>query len=302
MVGTTPSCLSKHHAAGNDFLVHLDEDGRGPFSSAEVAALCHRHFGVGADGLLQATAGTGGADLRMELRNADGSEAEMSGNGIRCLVQAAVDAGWVRPGVVEVDTAAGRRRVEYSAGAEPATGYGRVGMGPVRLGPELDALVGALTVGSPDGPVVTAAREATVGNPHVVLLLDGPLGGDDVRSVGSRLDGSAPDGVNVEFAWVGSAPGELVMRVWERGVGETLACGTGACASAAAAGSWGIAGGGEGHDTYIVHNPGGALEVRLGPDGAVLGGPTVTVAEIVVDEESLAAMTALVSEQVAASS
>ena len=99
--------LTKHHGLGNDFLVLLDLDGARPVSPAEVAALCHRRTGLGADGLLRATSGTAGAQVTMELLNADGSTAEMSGNGIRCLAQAMFQAGLAEPPVLTVATDAG---------------------------------------------------------------------------------------------------------------------------------------------------------------------------------------------------
>ena len=94
--------LTKHHALGNDFLVLLDLDGIRPVASEQAAALCDRRTGVGADGLMRVTAGTDGADVTMLLLNADGSEAEISGNGIRCLAQAVFQAGLAVPPVLTV--------------------------------------------------------------------------------------------------------------------------------------------------------------------------------------------------------
>src|SRR5215203_1453349 len=99
--------LTKHHGLGNDFLVLLDLQGTQPVSAADAIALCDRHIGVGADGLLRVTAGTEGADVSMELLNADGSAAEMSGNGVRCLAQAVFQAGIAAPPVLRVATASG---------------------------------------------------------------------------------------------------------------------------------------------------------------------------------------------------
>jgi len=124
-----------------------------------------------------------------------------------------------------------------------------------------------------------AARAVDMGNPHLVLLVDGPVEDSVVHGVGARLERSVPGGANVEFVWTGPEDGALTMRVWERGVGETLACGTGTCAVAAATRAWGISG-----DRVVVHNPGGALDVELVGDEAVLGGPTQFVATIEVDE------------------
>jgi diaminopimelate epimerase len=266
--------LTKHHGAGNDFLVLLDAGSHRPISAAETRALCHRHLGIGADGLLRAMHGQGGAALAMELRNADGSMAEMSGNGIRCLVQAAVLSGWVPPGTVEVDTAAGRRQVEYRPGAEAGAGFARVDMGTAVLGAELVV----------DEARVRAARSVDMGNPHLVLLVDGPADDAMVGDVGPRLERSVSGGANVEMVWPVDQ-GELGMRVWERGVGETLACGTGTCAAAAAAANWGL-----GERRFLVHNPGGLLEAELTDQGVVLGGPTMMVGEVSVDETVLAAL------------
>ncbi|HXX91936.1 MAG TPA: diaminopimelate epimerase [Acidimicrobiales bacterium] len=267
--------LRKHHGAGNDFLVLLDPDGARPVSGAEARALCDRHRGVGGDGLLRATRPAPGT-LVMELYNADGSVAEMSGNGIRCFVQAAVQTGLAAPGLVEVVTAAGRRSVTYEAGEEPGSGVAAVGMGAARVGEEiaLDELPGA------------RARLVDMGNPHVVILGDA-VDGATLARVGPVVSARRPAGANVEFVWPGPGARELSMRVWERGVGETLACGTGACAVAAAAATWGL-----GQATTRVHSPGGVLEVTLGADEIVLRGPTRHVADVVVSEAVLAAMVA----------
>ncbi|HVC70754.1 MAG TPA: diaminopimelate epimerase [Acidimicrobiales bacterium] len=278
MVNTEGVRLTKHHGAGNDFLVMLDRDGVRPLSGAEVRALCDRRRGVGADGVLRATAGQNGADLTMQLRNADGGEAEMSGNGIRCLVQAAVDAGWVPPGPVSVATGVGLRVVDYRCGDHPGQGYAGVDMGPVTLGSEL-----LLDV----APDLSYARTVDVGNPHIVLF--GPEVDDaTVATVGPRLEHSVETRANVEFVWAGSETDELCLRVWERGVGETLACGTGTCAAVAAAHSWGLVG-----SRVLVHNPGGTLEVEMRGDGVWLAGPTQKVADIIVDASLLADLTAL---------
>jgi diaminopimelate epimerase len=265
--------LTKHHGAGNDFLVLLDPDDLRPLSAPEVRALCDRHRGFGADGVVRAITGSGSAALSMDLRNADGGVAEMSGNGIRCLVQAAVDAQLVAPGTVAVQTLGGLRSVEYRLGPVAGLGYARVWMGHALLGP-------AITVDEPDG--VRWGQRVDLGNPHVVLF-GRPVEDDALRSVGPPLERSVPGGANVEFVWPGPAPGELTLRVWERGVGETLACGTGACAAAAAAHAHGEAG-----SRVRVHSPGGSLDVELEEGGILLAGPTQKVGEVTVDEVVLA--------------
>jgi diaminopimelate epimerase len=266
--------LSKHEGAGNDFLVVIDPGDRVHLTAGQVRALCDRHQGVGADGLIRVGRGREGADLSMELRNADGREAEMSGNGARCLAQAAVDAGLVSPPRFTVSTGSGVRTVTYRPGDRAGTATASVDMGPVRLGEDQPQRF-------PDRRV----REVNVGNPHLVLF-----GPDDpaevaVAEIGARLEAGHPGGINVEFVSAGKVDDELVLRVWERGVGETRACGTGSCAAAAAARSWDLVG-----DRVVVHNPGGALEVLLGrseDDPVVLAGPVRRVAEVLVDLDTL---------------
>lgn len=248
---TGPVQLTKHHGLGNDFLVLLGGDEPGP---ALARALCDRRTGVGADGLLWGGPGGDGADLTMVLLNADGGRAEMSGNGIRCLAQAAA-AG---RSSLTIATDAGRRRVELRPGPDERTVLVRVDMGAVTPAEAPDLALGAKdTLG------------ASVGNPHVVALYP------DRRALDAAADGFAMTDRNVEFVMAGPGEGELTMRVVERGVGETLACGTGACAAAWAANRWGLVG-----DRVTVHMPGGATDVELG-ETVHLTGPSVYVAAIV---------------------
>ncbi len=261
--------VSKHEGAGNDFLVVVDPDDAIRFSVAQVRLLADRRRGVGADGLIRVSPGRDGADLSMELHNADGSQAEMSGNGIRCLAQAAVDAGLVSGDRFTVATAGGTRTVEYTPGDVPGWATARVDMGPARLGPDQPQEFGD-----------RRARTVDVGNPHLVLL--GPdTASVDIAELGPKLQTAFSGGINVEWITV-SEDGEgefLDFRVWERGAGETLACGTGSVAAAAAARSWRAVRSG----TVRVRNPGGFLAVTLGADeGATtyLGGPVRKVADI----------------------
>ncbi len=269
--------LSKWHGLGNDFLVLLD-DHRSPSLATPDAAMarqvCDRHTGIGADGLIHGArldgAGEDGQDrprLRFRLWNADGSEAEMSGNGIRCLAHAALDAGWVPDGVAfGVTTPAGCRTVTISSGSQPGTAWGSVEMGPIAIRGEVERC----NVGH--GQVFV-----DVGNPHLVVLGPDPAT-VDVGRLGPELESTNPAGVNVEFVTLGPGPDELTMRVWERGVGETAACGTGACAAAAALHHWGRVG-----RAVTVHQPGGDAVVALQPDGtATLAGPSVHIAICVV--------------------
>ncbi len=256
--------FTKHHGLGNDFLVLLDLDGVHPVTPEQAVALCDRHAGIGADGVLRVTAGTNGAQVTMRLLNADGSVAEMSGNGIRCLAQAVFQAGLAAPPSLTVSTDAGVRTVTVLDGAGGRTHRLSVDMGQAKVvGPEPEWV---------DGEVLRAAH-VDVGNPHVVLHWGGAAlpGRDELVRIGERIDGSTPGGINVEIVRPGAA-GALDMVVFERGVGPTRACGTGACASAAAAHSWELVG-----PQCDVNMPGGTVQVTLG-DPVLLTGDATSVA------------------------
>lgn len=258
--------LSKHEVSGNDFLVVVDPGAGWRLSGAVARALCDRRHGVGADGVLVAAPGVDGADLGMVLVNADGSEAEMSGNGIACLVQAAVEADLVAPGTVKVETAAGLRAVGYTPLA-PGVGEAQVTMGAVALG----EVVASPLAGS-------RARRAEVGNPHLVLVGAMDLAALDMAALGAAGEVVAGAPLNVEAVRV-EDDGRLSLRVFERGAGETSACGTGSCAAAAVARSFGLAGPGR----VAVENPGGVLEVVLGDteaDPVLLCGTVRHVADV----------------------
>jgi diaminopimelate epimerase len=272
--------LTKHHGAGNDFLVFLDALGTTPLGPDLVAALCQRHHGVGADGVIRVLRNSDGGELVMELRNADGGVAETSGNGLRCLAQAAIDAGWARPPSFPVWTDAGRRTVDFEPGPD-GTGFAWVDMGTPQLG--ADAELGVEV--EPLAGAVKLARWVDVGNPHLVLVV-GDLTSIDVATAGAAIDARRPGGANVEFVTVDTGGDEIDLRVWERGAGETLACGTGSVAAAAAARAAGLS-----RDRVQVHNPGGTLEVAFTGDEARLGGPVHKVADIDVDVAVLVAAT-----------
>ena len=257
--------LAKYEGLGNDFLVLVDMEGSQPIGADLARAACDRHLGFGADGLVRGGPGPGGSgdQLTFELRNADGTEAEMSGNGLRCLVHAAIDGGAVRaaPGdSLSVLTPAGRRRVHVRA-FEDGWMWASTEMGrPSVAGPQERCNVG-------HGQLLV-----DVGNPHLVVLGPSPET-LELAVLGPALSqevGAATGGVNVEFVALGPGRDELTMRVWERGVGETLACGTGSVAAAAALHHWGRVG-----PKVTVNQPGGAAEVELRPDGvALLTGPS----------------------------
>lgn len=262
--------LAKYEGLGNDFLVLVDLHGRHQLDAGRARLACDRHLGFGADGLLRAGPAPAGDSAKMtfELRNADGSEAEMSGNGLRCLAHAAIDTGAVTAGAGDsfgVLTPAGRREV-HVRDIEDGWMWASTEMGEVKvMGEDERCNVG-------HGQVFV-----DVGNPHLVVLGPDPrtidvtaLGPDLSREADTGRHGQGTAGVNVEFVTLGPGRDELTMRVWERGVGETLACGTGSVAAAAALRHWGRVG-----PKVTVNQPGGVAEVELRPDGvAVLSGPS----------------------------
>jgi diaminopimelate epimerase len=238
----------KMEGLGNDFVV---VDGPHRPSAAEVAAWCDRRLGIGADGVLVVT---GGDPVRMDYWNADGSAAEMCGNGLRCVARYAVDRGLVSEPEFVVQTAVGPRHVVVGADRV------RAEIGPVQVGERGVEIAGYRLM-----PV-------DVGNPHAVAFVADcysvplPAAGPLVET-----DPAFPGGVNAEFATV-IDQGHIALRVWERGAGETLACGTGAVAATAAARAGGLVG-----DAVTVHLPGGDLAVEIVGDVAWIEGPARTV-------------------------
>jgi len=262
--------LTKHHGLGNDFLVALATRNDGLVANPDQAIrLCDRHRGVGADGLLYGLDGTDGADLTMVLLNADGSEAEISGNGIRCLAQAVVQDRGQGNGVLRVRTAAGSRHLVVRPTADRATHMVEVDMGAVGPGPEVPEVLGLEPL---------QALGADIGNPHLVLRVDS-LDGLDPARIGPVIEAQVPGGVNVHLL-VTEGADTIRLLHWERGVGVTEACGSGASVAASVAHGWGLVG-----DVVRVRMPGGDAEVRLGQtaaDSVVLVGPATFVADVVV--------------------
>jgi diaminopimelate epimerase len=257
--------LSKHHGFGNDFLVVFHP---GVDDLADLARrLCDRRRGIGADGLLIAESAEG-YTAEMALFNADGSRAEMSGNGIRCFAQALADRrGNLDPQRILTD--AGPRSVSIKPTADPHTITALVEMGDVLpLGePDGWAALGC----HPDRPVA----HLSLGNPHSVV------GVDDVTVVDLLdLGGKVPK-INLEIVHPGPETNAVTMRVHERGAGITEACGTGACAAAYASRSWGLVT--PTASEVLVHMEGGTAAVTFDPASpttAVLAGPATHIATI----------------------
>jgi diaminopimelate epimerase len=263
----TSLTLTKHHGLGNDFLVafHLDDDDLPGLAQR----LCDRRTGIGADGLLIAGSKEGYA-AEMVLYNADGSRAEMSGNGIRCFAQAlAMRRGDLEPQRISTD--AGDRTVTLSATEDPATISARVEMGDVSM---LSQPEGWDALGChPDRPVA----HLSLGNPHSVV------GVDEVDAVDLADLGSKVPQINLEIVEPGPELHGITMRVHERGAGITQACGTGACAAAYASKQWGLVKADA--DEVLVHMDGGTASVSFDaeqPTRAILTGPATLIATIEV--------------------
>lgn len=251
--------LTKHHGLGNDFLVTSDEIVDGPDTARQ---LCDRRRGIGADGLLllgrPAAGAVVGAEpdcsepatLTMVLFNADGSRAEMSGNGIRCLAQAAYRRdGHADRATYLVVTDGGVRRVVVTPTDDATTVWVDVEMGRVT---PLEEPAGWAGIGvDPMRPVM----HLSLGNPHTVVAVD------DVAAVALRELGERVPHVNLEIVESGPERHEVTMRVHERGAGITEACGTGACATGWAARHWGLVD--PELQEIMVRMPGGGARVRF---------------------------------------
>jgi diaminopimelate epimerase len=263
--------FTKMHALGNDFIV-IDARERGLPSPEEFSRTwCHRRFGIGADQVLLLEDSTG-ADFAMKIYNADGSEVEMCGNGIRALAKFIWDRGLSGKDVLEIETLAGIIR-------------------PWRVGELIQVDMGMPVLEARDIPVdlngivrdhplpvddrTFAITCVSMGNPHAVIFVDGV---DDfpVARYGPRIeqDPLFPNRINVEFIEVLN-PKEIRMRVWERGTGETMACGTGASAAAVASAFKGLT-----ERAATVHLMGGDLLIEWGDDNRVtMTGPATEVFE-----------------------
>jgi len=269
----------KMHGLGNDFVVIEDRTGRLALARERVRALADRRRGVGCDQVLVVRAGAGAADFALAIYNQDGSEAAQCGNGVRCVAALLQRRGLARDGAVTLATRGGpvHCRVERP-------GWVRADMGVPRLAPQDVPFVASAP--APSYPLSLGHRSVeigavSIGNPHAVLTVD-DVAEAPVAALGPRIQAHPrfPEGANVGFMQV-VGPTHIRLRVYERGAGETLACGSGACAAVVVARGLGLAGAAP----VAVDLPGGRLEVSWAGEGERLwmSGPVSWVFEGVIE-------------------
>ena len=261
--------FTKMHGLGNDYLYVYAEV---PSNIEELSTkLSERHFGAGSDGMIYISP-SAVADFKMRIFNADGSEAKMCGNGIRCVGKYVYDKGYTDKKSLTVETLSGIKTLELGVS------FGKVKSVTVDMGQAVPTEDLTLNV---DGKTVTLTP-VSVGNPHAVIFVD-DIEKAPLTTLGVKIEhhNEFPGGVNVEFVQV-LGNSELRMRVWERGSGVTMACGTGACASAVAAVKKKYC---APCDPISVHLDGGTLKITVTSDNKVtMTGP----AEFVYEGETMA--------------
>ena len=257
--------FTKMHGLGNDYIYVYGEV---PENIKELSVkLSDRHFGVGSDGMIYISP-SDIADFKMRIFNADGSEAKMCGNGIRCVGKYVYDKGYTYKTHLKVETLSGIKHLDLQV-----AGSSKVKKVTVNMGQSVPDKEMKLDI---DGTIVTLIP-VSVGNPHAVIFVD-DIDKAPLTILGPKIERheAFPDGVNVEFVQVLS-PNELRMRVWERGSGVTMACGTGACASTMAAISKGYC---DYDSSVAVRLDGGKLTISITSDNTVtMTGPAETVFE-----------------------
>lgn len=264
----TPMEFYKMHGLGNDFIVIDGRRHEVDDWSSLAERMCHRQFGVGSDGLILVLPSEV-ADVRMRMFNPDGSEAEMCGNGIRCLAKFAFEQEIATGEEIAVETAAGIKRISLQIEAGLVKSI-TVSMGVPRLQPaEIPVLAQRVPV--IDFPIMAgempiAVTCVSMGNPHAVTFIGEDPDEFPLATIGPAVEHhpAFPRRVNFEVCRV-VGPGRLKVRVWERGAGMTLACGTGACATAVAARLKGLVG-----DRCTIELPGGTLAIQWDGKGEVL--------------------------------
>ncbi len=297
--------FTKIHGAGNDFIFIEDMEDKVTLCAEQVSKLCNRHFGIGADGVILVKpvvaakkvmeqmhekhlqfnfeTESKNCDAFMYYINSDGTLAQMCGNGVRCFAKYIVDKQIVdkAKGYVDVWTLAGAKHIDYKLDSDGLLELATVNMGkpildakevPTNLQPNSDSSVIDIKIQTPYGELTATC--VSMGNPHCVCFMDnGDFFEDptsfDIQKIGSYMECNQifPQKCNIEFVYVvpDSKDSTILMRVWERGCGETLACGTGACATGVAAYISGRSG-----RTNDVKLLGGTLNILYNQDGNVI--------------------------------
>lgn len=277
--------FAKYHGIGNDFVMFADRADRLELTPEMVRRLCDRRFGIGADGVIRVAPGRDGAKLFMDYINSDGSIGEMCGNGIRCLAVFARDEGLTTSTELKIATRAGVKTVTINKDGTVTVDMGAPIFDPPEVPVRWDATDALHAKIELDAEIVEATC-LSMGNPHAVLFVDDPAT-SPVTTLGPVIEKNPafPNGTNVEFVRVDS-PRRVTMRVWERGSGETLACGTGAAAVGVAAR---LVGGAEEKVTVVL--PGGELQIEWHGSlteqaPVIMTGPVVKAFDGEVDLES----------------
>lgn len=270
----------KYHGIGNDFILIDNMDLTAPMDAEFAMRMCDRHFGIGADGVLYVMPGVD-SDITMRILNADGSEAEMCGNGIRCVARYAYESGLVRKEEFTIHTLAGNMTARMIEGDDLKV---EVNMGaPVLSGRSIPMNHDGKFINEPMtvNGIEIHGNGVSMGNPHLVIFDD--LTDDQIDKLGPMLENSPlfPNRTNVEFAKV--IDGKIHIRVHERGASWTLACGTGACATTVAAAINGMV---EFNEEIDVHLPGGWLKITVDSDleYVMMSGPATLVYEGILEE------------------
>ncbi|MCL6472485.1 MAG: diaminopimelate epimerase [Firmicutes bacterium] len=273
--------FAKYEGIGNDFIIIDNLSGQISLSQEEIARLCNRNFGIGSDGLMFVRPSEV-ADFFMDFYNSDGSIAEMCGNGIRCFAKYLYDENLTDKTTINIETRAGIKIVELMLN------HGRAVRAKVDMGePILESSkvpVSADTERFINQPLIVDDSEikatcVSMGNPHCIIFVD-DVKTAPVRTLGPKVEASKhfPQKTNVEFANI-LGRGEIELRVWERGCGETLACGTGACATLVA-----CALNNKTDRSATVHLPGGDLKISwIDNNHVILEGPANRVFTGIID-------------------
>ncbi|MEB3291757.1 MAG: diaminopimelate epimerase [Synechococcales bacterium] len=266
----------KYHGLGNDFILVDNRQSLEPcLTPAQAEKLCDRHFGIGADGVIFALPGQGGTDYTMRIYNSDGSEPEMCGNGIRCMARFLADLeGSAAKSVYQIHTLAGLITPKLEADGQITVDMGH----PRLLAREIPTTLGGAQEKAIAVPLEVAGQAwavtcVSMGNPHCITFV-ADVAAIDLEKIGPQFEHHAvfPQRTNTEFIEVVNAS-YLKMRVWERGAGITMACGTGACASLVAAVL-----NGKSDRQATIELPGGCLQIEWAEDDRIfMTGPAELV-------------------------